>query len=286
MVTLSQAIRREIVSMGDGIERALARAGELETLVRSEVSNLERSYSENERRIRSLVDELQTERESMMANSERMRSAVGGAQDSFAQELDTAAVRLSENLNNAGNRITTTLGSTAEEIRFSIARVGEDLLGTLATHGEQIIGRLEQTRASVDETLTRANGALAETFNQRLGDVDAHLHETSEAFANHIVQRLDDASGRVATLLGGTTSSFEEISQNFAQRLEDVDAHLRTTGEAVVSSIVRELDEAAERAATALGGTTSAFRRYLTGFEREARRCECAIARQQRERRC
>ena len=40
MVTLSQAIRREIVSMGDGIERALARAGELETLVRSEVSNL------------------------------------------------------------------------------------------------------------------------------------------------------------------------------------------------------------------------------------------------------
>ena len=40
MVTLSQAIRREVASMGDGIERALARAGELETLVRSEVSNL------------------------------------------------------------------------------------------------------------------------------------------------------------------------------------------------------------------------------------------------------
>ena len=31
---LSQAIRREIASMGDGIERALARAAELETLVR------------------------------------------------------------------------------------------------------------------------------------------------------------------------------------------------------------------------------------------------------------
>ncbi|HUB64111.1 MAG TPA: apolipoprotein acyltransferase, partial [Methylocella sp.] len=50
MVTLSQAIRREVASMGDGIERALARASELETLVRSEVSNLERSYSDNERR--------------------------------------------------------------------------------------------------------------------------------------------------------------------------------------------------------------------------------------------
>ena len=37
VVTLSQAIRREVASMGDGIERALARASELETLVRSEV---------------------------------------------------------------------------------------------------------------------------------------------------------------------------------------------------------------------------------------------------------
>ena len=81
MVTLSQAIRREIVSMGDGIERALARAGELETLVRSEVSNLERSYSDNERRIRTLVDELSIEREAVQANSERMRSAIGGAQE-------------------------------------------------------------------------------------------------------------------------------------------------------------------------------------------------------------
>ncbi len=37
VVTLSQAIRREAASMGDGIERALARAGELEVIVRTEV---------------------------------------------------------------------------------------------------------------------------------------------------------------------------------------------------------------------------------------------------------
>ncbi|NUS18714.1 MAG: negative regulator of septation ring formation, partial [Mesorhizobium sp.] len=33
MVTVGQAIRREVAAMGDGIERAIARAGELETLV-------------------------------------------------------------------------------------------------------------------------------------------------------------------------------------------------------------------------------------------------------------
>ena len=54
----------------------------------------------------------------MLANSERMRSAIGGAQDSFTQELDVATGRLTESLNGAGNRITGSLGATAEEIRL------------------------------------------------------------------------------------------------------------------------------------------------------------------------
>src|SRR6185437_9731261 len=53
MVTVGQAIRREVAAMGDGVERAIARAGELETLVANEVAALERAYSDNEVRIRS-----------------------------------------------------------------------------------------------------------------------------------------------------------------------------------------------------------------------------------------
>ena len=55
MVTVGQAIRREVAAMGDGVERAIARAGELETLVANEVSALERAYSDNEVRIRALA---------------------------------------------------------------------------------------------------------------------------------------------------------------------------------------------------------------------------------------
>src|SRR5690606_16979433 len=63
VMTLGQAVRREVAAMGEGIERTLARAVELETLVHSEVNQIERSYSENEARIRSLVDGLGSERE-------------------------------------------------------------------------------------------------------------------------------------------------------------------------------------------------------------------------------
>ena len=65
VATLSQAIRREVASMGDGVERALARAAELETLVRSEVSTLESAYSDSERRIRSLIAEMADQREAL-----------------------------------------------------------------------------------------------------------------------------------------------------------------------------------------------------------------------------
>lgn len=81
VVSLSQAIRREVASLGDGIERALARASELETMMRAEVSNLERSYSDNERRIRSLIDGLSQQREEIVINSEKVRTAIVGAHE-------------------------------------------------------------------------------------------------------------------------------------------------------------------------------------------------------------
>ncbi|TIV63748.1 MAG: kinesin, partial [Mesorhizobium sp.] len=45
VMMIGQAVRREVAAMGEGIERTLARAVELETLVHSEVSQIERSYS-------------------------------------------------------------------------------------------------------------------------------------------------------------------------------------------------------------------------------------------------
>ena len=63
VVTVGQAIRREVAALGDGIERAIARATELEAMVKNEVSTLERAYDDNEVRVRNLVDELQSERE-------------------------------------------------------------------------------------------------------------------------------------------------------------------------------------------------------------------------------
>src|SRR4029079_8238555 len=65
MVTVGQAIRREVAAMGDGVERAIARAGELETLVANEVAALERAYSDNEVRIRALLQDIAHQRDNL-----------------------------------------------------------------------------------------------------------------------------------------------------------------------------------------------------------------------------
>ena len=74
MVTVGQAIRREVAAMGDGVERAIARAGELETLVANEVSALERAYSDNEVRIRALLQDIAHQRDNLVGQAEQVRA--------------------------------------------------------------------------------------------------------------------------------------------------------------------------------------------------------------------
>ena len=68
--SLGQAVRRQVSFMNDAISRALGRAGELEAMVHNEVTLLERSYEENERKIRGLIQELSGERHALVNTSD------------------------------------------------------------------------------------------------------------------------------------------------------------------------------------------------------------------------
>src|SRR5205807_1998698 len=73
VVTVGQTVRREVAAMGDGVERALARASELETLVHNEVAQLERAYNDNELRIRGLIEDLASQRDLLVGQAEQVR---------------------------------------------------------------------------------------------------------------------------------------------------------------------------------------------------------------------
>ena len=87
IVTVGQAVRREVAAMGDGVERVLARASELEVLVHNEMMSLERSYSDNELRIRGLIDELSSQREAIVSSAERVNTSLTTVQEDFGQTI-------------------------------------------------------------------------------------------------------------------------------------------------------------------------------------------------------
>src|SRR5262245_63764022 len=91
IVTVGQAIRREVAAMGDGVERALARAVELESLVNNEVAVLERAYSENEVRIRNLLAGLAQQREILVGQAEQVRNAITHVHLDLSQDITTVS---------------------------------------------------------------------------------------------------------------------------------------------------------------------------------------------------
>src|SRR5271166_4955053 len=164
VATLSQAIRRELASMGDGVERALARAAELETRVKSEVTTLERSYSDSERRIRSLIAEMADQREALVAGGSRVRDAIADAHGSVVQDLDSAGFRLSERLTEVGQRLTGSLGASAEEISVAMDRTGSATVERIIAEGTQFADSI----AGVSDSLV---ARLAETGRRTADDI-------------------------------------------------------------------------------------------------------------------
>jgi hypothetical protein len=70
--SLGQAVRRQVSFMNEAISRALGRAGELEGLVHSEVASLEKAYTENESKIRNLIQELAGERHALVSTTDKV----------------------------------------------------------------------------------------------------------------------------------------------------------------------------------------------------------------------
>src|SRR5271165_5388724 len=161
---LSQAIRRELAFMGDGVERAIARAAELETRVKSEVSTLERSYSDSERRIRSLIAEMADQREAIVAGGGRVRDVIVDAHGGIVQDLDSTGLRLSERLIEVGQRLTTSLGASSEEIAIAMDRTGSATV-------ERIVGEGTQLAVSIAGVGDAVSARLAETSRKTADDI-------------------------------------------------------------------------------------------------------------------
>ncbi len=158
VASVGQTIRRQVAAMNDAISRAIGRASELEAMVHSEVAALERSYGENEIRVRGLISELATEREALANNSQRVSEALKGVGAQVARDISNASSSIDKKLAERGLQLTELLvtrsSEAAEQVHKAQARVSEAVPGLLERLSKEQ-GRLSQVIEGATRTSRR-----------------------------------------------------------------------------------------------------------------------------------
>ena len=198
VVTVGQAVRREVAAMGDGIERALARAGELEVLVHNEVSALERAYSDNEVRIRDLLRELTSQRETLVTQAEQVRNAISSVHLDLAHDITSVGDLVADKVNDVAQRVTRSLTEKGEHITLALGHAGDSMIDALGERGSTLLERLETTSDKATTAITAASERLTDSLTFK---------------TEHIHDEFADMAARLQQMM---TARLDQVAQGFA----------------------------------------------------------------------
>ena len=273
VASLGQTIRRQVAAMNDAISRAIGRASELETLVHNEVAALERSYGENEVRVRGLISELASEREALANNSQRVSEALKGVGAQVSKDISAASGSIDKKLAERGLQLTELLvarsNEAADQVQKAQAKVAEHVPG--------LLDRLtkEQTRLSqVIEGAAKNLSALETVVGERANALDKTLKERTEALTASLATRikgLETAVGQGALVLDKTLRDrTDAFTTSVSQNAGVLDKALKDRTDAFTAAIAQNagaldktLKERTETFAQTIGQTTAGLDKTL-----------------------
>ncbi|MEP3671453.1 MAG: hypothetical protein ABJM86_00745, partial [Hyphomicrobiales bacterium] len=238
VANVSQAVRREVAAMGDGVERVLARAGELEVLVHNEMLSIERSYSDNELRIRGLIDELSNQREAIISNADRVSTSLNTAKMDLSQDLLSVGEKItadiqgiSGSVQTVGDDVAAKLSMTSQEVANELSSTGDGLVSTLATQSSALMNELKSTSESTIEQLSNTNSIFKTSSEKVLADLanaSNTLSDTLHGHSSEITQALSSTGEQIATSISSQTDTFKESMHSTTAAMM-VDLSLRSS---------------------------------------------------------
>jgi len=218
VVSVGQAIRREVAAMGDGVERALARAAELEVLVHNEVAALERSYNDNELRIRSLIEDLASQREMLVTQADQVRNALSSVHYGLTQDITSVSELVSTSVNDSAQRITRSLAEKGELIMLSLNRAGDSMIDGIGDRGGDLLEQLSRTGEEVSRTLDAANTRLISALNFKTDELTDKIVDIAGELSEQLSTRLD----RISDDLAHKTASLGDMLANRTEEIGSV----------------------------------------------------------------
>ena len=252
IVTVGQAIRREVAAMGDGVERALARAAELEALVHNEVSALERAYNDNEVRIRDLLNELSNQRETLVSQAEHVRNAIASVHLDLSHDITSVGDLVSDKVSEVAQRVTRSLTEKGEHITLALGHAGDSMIDTLTERGSTLLDRLETTGDRATTAISSASDRLTASLNFKTDHVHDEYADLTTKLQQMLSTRLDQvaqdfAQKATATIerMGSHSQQFNDslavtsglMAQTITARAEEVNAAVRAAGDKLVNDL-------------------------------------------------
>jgi hypothetical protein len=249
IVTVGQAIRREVAAMGDGVERALARAAELEALVNNEVASLERSYSDNEVRIRGLLESLAQQRETLVGQAEQVRSAISSVHLDLTHDITQVSEAVTERINDSAQRITRMLAEKGDHITSALGSAGDSMIHAIGERGGDLIERLETASAETSGAITNASERLTQSLNFKSDHIGEEFSQIVANVQDMMATRLDGVvdgfsrktegvieamETRSRTLTDAIVDTSSQIAETIAIRADEVNSTLKSAGESLV----------------------------------------------------
>jgi hypothetical protein len=271
VASLGQAVRRQVSFMNDAVSRALGRAGELEALVHNEVSALERSYEDNERKIRGLISELAGEREALVTTSDRVAGSLKTLGTDIPQLIDTLSnqqIRLAEIIQGAGDNLSsleTAVGNSATRLETTLGERTGQLQGVLETYTDALGTALGSRTEHMENMLGAYTGALADALTGRAETMRGIFVEYTRALdttighqAQVIDQQIIDRTRAIETVFADRLRLFDDsiirstaaidsaVSERSASLTNALELHAKSFNETVARQSI-DLDESLVR---------------------------------------
>jgi len=280
VASLGQAVRRQVAFMNDAVSRALGRAGELEALVHNEVSALENSYEDNERKIRGLIQELSGERNALSSTSERVAGTLrqlGSEVPSLIEKLSHQQIRLAQIIQQAGdnltslessigtnvNKLETSLGGRTEELQVLLEGYTTGLASALGNRSEQMREAFDGYLKTLDSSLGARTDTLQTVFEEYARALDTTLANRAKTLDVQLIERtkaLDLAFNERLQLFDNSikrsTSAIDEAVGQRAHALTSaLENHAQTFKEDITHQS-NELDESLTQGISAVRRTS------------------------------
>jgi len=274
IVSVGQAVRREVAAIGDGVERALARASELESIVNEEVATLERAYTENETRMRSLIEGIVSQRQLLLDQAEQVRTAISNVHIDLSNEISAVSDMVSQQVGDAAQRITGALGEKSETITKTLQNSGDTMIAALGERGSELISRLEQASAMTTQAIDAASERMAQNLTFKTDHIQGEFAEIASNVQHMMASRLDQVADEFSQKALAVVDTMDErarsinqalvensgmLAETIVSRADEVNNTLKATGDSLVldlslrgSDVVNRLEQTGNEIAAAL----------------------------------